>query len=44
MTEIRSLTSLWRDENFEWVDQFEFGLGRVLDGIAALVESRRAAS
>ena len=43
-TRYPALTTLWRDENFEWVDQFEFGLGRVLDGIAALVESRRAAS
>jgi hypothetical protein len=43
-TRYPALTMLWRNENVEWVDQFEFGLGRVLDGIAALVESRRAAS
>jgi AcrR family transcriptional regulator len=39
-----ALTTLWRDEALEWVDLFEFGLRRVLDGIAALVESRRVAS
>jgi AcrR family transcriptional regulator len=32
-----ALTAIWRDEDFDWVDQFEFGLARVLDGIAALV-------
>jgi AcrR family transcriptional regulator len=42
-TRYPALTELWRDEELEWVDQFEFGLGRVLDGIAALVD-RGAAS
>jgi AcrR family transcriptional regulator len=42
LTEARfpALTRLWRDEEFDWVDTFEFGLARVLDGIARLVESR----
>jgi AcrR family transcriptional regulator len=41
-TRYPALTNLWRDKEFEWVDQFEFGLGRVLDGIAALVAGRTA--
>jgi len=42
LTETRfpALTSLWRDEEFDYVDTFEFGLARVLDGIERLVESR----
>lgn len=39
-----ALTALWRDEELDWVDPFEFGLHRVLDGIEALVEYRRAGS
>ncbi|MCT2583322.1 TetR/AcrR family transcriptional regulator [Actinophytocola gossypii] len=42
LTEARfpALTRLWRDEEFDHVDSFEFGLARVLDGIERLVESR----
>jgi AcrR family transcriptional regulator len=43
-TRYPALTVLWRDAELEWVDPFEFGLRRVLDGIEALVESRRSAS
>lgn len=39
-----ALTTLWRDEELDWVDPFDFGLRRVLDGIEALVGSRRAGS
>jgi len=39
-----ALTALWRDPELSWVDPFEFGLARVLDGIEVLVESRRAGS
>ncbi|MGH3759643.1 TetR/AcrR family transcriptional regulator [Actinophytocola sp.] len=39
-----ALTGLWRDVELDWVDPFDFGLRRVLDGIEALVESRRAGS
>jgi AcrR family transcriptional regulator len=39
-----ALTALWRDPELDWVDPFEFGLARVLDGIEVLVESRRAGS
>jgi AcrR family transcriptional regulator len=35
-----ALTKLWRDEELDWVDAFEFGLARVLDGVERLVESR----
>jgi AcrR family transcriptional regulator len=35
-----ALTALWRNAELDWVEPFEFGLRRVLDGIAALVESR----
>jgi len=35
-----TLTSMWRSTELDWVDQFEFGLRRVLDGVATLVESR----
>jgi AcrR family transcriptional regulator len=34
------LTSMWQSADVEWVDQFDFGLRRVLDGVEALVESR----
>lgn len=34
------LTALWRGEELDWIDPFEFGLARVLDGIERLVESR----
>lgn len=43
-TRYPALTTLWRDRELEWVDQFEFGLGRVLDGIGALVGTSRAGS
>jgi AcrR family transcriptional regulator len=39
-----ALTALWRDTALDWVEPFEFGLRRVLDGVEALVESRRAGS
>jgi AcrR family transcriptional regulator len=40
-----ALTGVWRDEDLERAEApFEFGLRRVLDGIAALVESRRVAT
>jgi AcrR family transcriptional regulator len=35
-----ALTRLWRDEQLDWVDTFEFGLARMLDGIERLVEAR----
>lgn len=43
-TRYPALTVLWRNAELEWVDPFEFGLRRVLDGIEALVESRRSGS
>jgi AcrR family transcriptional regulator len=39
-----ALTTVWRDGEPDWVDPFEFGLGRVLDGVETLVESRRVGS
>jgi hypothetical protein len=39
-----ALTGVWRDEELDWGDPFEFGLRRVLDGIEALVDSRRVGS
>ncbi|HEX2133296.1 MAG TPA: TetR/AcrR family transcriptional regulator [Actinophytocola sp.] len=39
-TRFPALNRLWRDEEFDWVDTFEFGLARVLDGIERLVEER----
>jgi AcrR family transcriptional regulator len=39
-----ALTAVWRAEDLAWVDPFEFGLRRVLDGVEALVESRRVGS
>lgn len=38
-----ALAKLWRNVELEWVDPFEFGLARVLDGVETLVESRQAA-
>jgi AcrR family transcriptional regulator len=43
-TRYPALTAVWRDVELTWVDPFEFGLRRVLDGIEALVESRRSGS
>jgi AcrR family transcriptional regulator len=39
-----ALIAVWRDEELDWADPFEFGLRRVLDGVAVLVESREAGS
>lgn len=35
-----ALTKLWRDVELDWVDSFEFGLARLLDGVEQLVASR----
>ncbi|OLF19466.1 TetR/AcrR family transcriptional regulator [Actinophytocola xanthii] len=35
-----ALTRLWRKTELDWVDSFEFGLARVLDGIERLVAAR----
>lgn len=43
-TRYPALTGVWRDAELDWVEPFEFGLRRVLDGVAALVESRRSGS
>lgn len=32
------LTSLWRDQDAQWVDSFDFGLATILDGIERLVD------
>ncbi|MPZ82762.1 MAG: TetR family transcriptional regulator [Actinophytocola sp.] len=39
-----ALEKLWRNEEMGWVDPFEFGLERVLDGIETLVAARGVAS
>lgn len=33
-----TLSGIWKDADFEWLDEFDFGLQRVLDGIEAYVE------
>lgn len=35
-----ALTALWREPEYDWVDSFDFGLARILDGIERLVEAR----
>jgi AcrR family transcriptional regulator len=35
-----ALTRIWRDAELDWVDTFEFGLARLLDGIERLVDAR----
>jgi hypothetical protein len=35
-----TLAGLWKDEDFGWLDEFDFGLQRVLDGIEAYVEKK----
>ncbi|HEY0453797.1 TetR/AcrR family transcriptional regulator [Actinophytocola sp.] len=39
-----ALTELWHKEEFDWVDPFDFGLRRVLDGVETLVDSRKVGS
>ena len=39
-----ALTALWRNADMVWVDPFDFGLRRVLDGVETLVDARRAGS
>ncbi|WP_460396348.1 TetR/AcrR family transcriptional regulator [Actinophytocola sediminis] len=35
-----ALTTLFRAENVDWVDSFDFGLARILDGIERLVQTK----
>jgi AcrR family transcriptional regulator len=37
-----ALTAVWRDAAQAWVDPFDFGLRRVLDGVDALIAARAA--
>jgi AcrR family transcriptional regulator len=39
-----ALFALWRNAELVWVDPFDFGLGRVLDGVETLIDARRTAS
>jgi AcrR family transcriptional regulator len=36
-----TLAAVWRDEELDWEDEFEFGLARMLDGIEAYTDKGR---
>lgn len=37
-----TLATVWRDEDLNWEDEFEFGLARVLDGIETYIDKGNA--